>query len=429
MPNVITTKLQVARLWLRVEQGAYLDKILPELRQATARDELGEFLLRGMLEYKLELLWALRQVYPRFSRFPPLMRALLLLSGFQLRHTATPAALVVNEAVQAVKELRLRRLAGAANSGLRRLAEVPEPQASAFDSHLEYFSVATSLPPWIMQELLQDYPEVDPQALATGYTASRRPWLRLDSNRLNREELVRAAAAEGLELEEAPWQDLYYRPLNRAPAEIPAVARNELIVHDVSAAAAITLLAPQTGDRVLDACAAPGGKLRQLLEHRLELEVIAVEKTPGRLRAMQRLLPPADGVTFIQKDLQELTEGTFDRILLDVPCSGSGNYGKKPDSRYHRGAEQLTELVELQRRLLDAAVDRLRPGGRLVYSTCSVFNRENERQLEWFLQRHSAFRLVTECSARLPQSAPGMVKYLPWVHQTGGAFAVALTRE
>ncbi len=429
MPTVIDTKIEVVRFWLRVERGAYLDKILPELRRSELNPDHAEFLLRGIIEHKLELLWAAGRVYPRFNNFPPRMRALLLLSIFQLRHTDLPASLVVNEAVDTVRKLKLQRLTGAANAGLRKPHILDEPVEKDFASRLEYLAVRTSLPGWILEILQQDYPAVDPLDMVEGFKASRKPWLRRVRQIQSLQQLQVESAEAGIELQQSRWNELYFQPLNRTPAAIAGIRRGDLIVHDVSAAAAAELLAPGPGAQVLDGCAAPGGKLRQLLEMQPDLKVTGVEKDPGRFRNLKRLLPADERILLLQTDLLKLEDVQFDYILLDVPCTGSGNFGKKPDSRYQRGREELEKLLPLQRDLMRAGAGLLRPGGRLVYSTCSLFRRENEQQVEHFLKEQPDFSPGEILNDELPQIAPGQIKYTPWEHQTGGAFAALLVRK
>jgi 16S rRNA (cytosine967-C5)-methyltransferase len=429
LPTVIATKIEVVGFWLRVERGAYLDKVLPELRHSKLNADLAEFLLRGMIDHRLELFWAAGRVYPRFDNFPPRMRALLLLSIFQLRYTDVPASLVVNEAVDAVRKLKLNRLTGAANAGLRKPQIMEDPVADDFSSLQDYLAVRTSLPVWILEILMQDYPDVDPLIMAEGFAASRKPWLRRVRQSYSLQKLQLESAENGIELQQSRWSELYFQPRNKAPAAIAAVRRGDLIVHDVSAAAAVELLAPDPGARVLDGCSAPGGKLRQLLELQPDLKVTGVEKDAGRLRALKRLLTDDDRINLLQADLIELDEVQFDYILLDVPCSGSGNFGKKPDSRYKRGRVELEKLLPLQRELLRAGAKLLRPGGRLVYSTCSLFREENEQQVQDFLNEQPDFYPGDVLNDKLPRIAPGQIKFTPWEHQTGGAYAASLMRK
>ena len=428
MPDLIKTKTAVVRLWLRVEQGAFLDKVLPELRRGDINGDLAEYLLRGMLDHKLELLWAAGLVYTRFNDLPPRLRALLLLSIFQLRYSQVPAPLIVSEAVNTVRELKLPHLTGVANAGLRKSQLRAEPNATDFVSRTAFLAVITSLPEWILELLQQDYPTIDPLEMVAGYRASRRPWLRRVRQRYTLQQLEAETTAAGVELMQAPWNGLYYSPVNHTPAQVAAVKRGDMIVHDVSAAAAVELLAPTAGDRVLDCCAAPGGKLRQLLELQPQVSVTAVEKDSGRFRSLGRLLLNDERIELRQDDLLELQEEKYDCILLDVPCSGSGNYGKKPDSRYRHGSKELAELLPLQQALLSRAAGLLAVGGRLVYSTCSLFKAENEQQVAVFLREQPEFRLVGQKQDSLPWSAPGQVKFTPWEHHTGGAFAALLTR-
>jgi 16S rRNA (cytosine967-C5)-methyltransferase len=160
------------------------------------------------------------------------------------------------------------------------------------------------------------------------------------------------------------------------------------------------LLAPQPGERVLDLCAAPGTKTTHLAElMNGEGSIVATDVDLGRLRKIEE---NADRLGFssmihplvIREDLSELPEGPFDAILIDVPCSNTGVLGKRPEVRSRITPEDIDELVVTQKKLLDAAASLVAPGGRIVYSTCSVEPEENSGVVAQFLQKSSNFELV-----------------------------------
>lgn len=190
---------------------------------------------------------------------------------------------------------------------------------------------------------------------------------------------------------------------------------------------------PQPGERVLDLCAAPGAKtthLAALMGGRGE--VVAVEKHGGRAGALARNAERlgATCVNVCEMDAADV-DGEYDRVLLDPPCSDLGTLQSRPDVRWKKSAAAPARLAEEQRRLLDAAAGRVRPGGSLVYSTCTLSPEENERQIAAFLERRDDYA-IDDLSPSLPDyahpSAPGLVQVLPHRHGTDGFFIARLRR-
>ena len=198
--------------------------------------------------------------------------------------------------------------------------------------------------------------------------------------------------------------------------DVPGFAEGAFIVQDPATAAAVELLAPASGERLLDACAAPGGKAIQCAWR--GADVVACEVNPKRRRRLEENLRRTrlDAKVRVVAELPPAGE-TFDKILVDAPCSNTGVLQRRPDARWNWSPERLAELVRLQAAILDAAARRLRPGGLLVYSTCSIEPEENERQVEGFLSRNPRFRLLASS-----ESIPS---------RTGrdGAFAASLLLE
>jgi 16S rRNA (cytosine967-C5)-methyltransferase len=192
-------------------------------------------------------------------------------------------------------------------------------------------------------------------------------------------------------------------------------------------------LDPQPGDRVLDLCAAPGGKtthLAALLGN--DGEVIAVEKHGGRAKALAENCERmgATSVTVREADAADV-DGEYDRVLLDPPCSDLGTLQARPDVRWKKDEGVVARLVEEQGRLLDSAADRVGAGGTLVYSTCTISPEENERQVAAFLERRSDFSVAGLPDGLAPYahpSAEGLVQVLPHRHGTDGFFIARLAK-
>lgn len=198
--------------------------------------------------------------------------------------------------------------------------------------------------------------------------------------------------------------------------EVAGFADGAFIVQDPGTSLAIDLIAPAAGERILDACAAPGGKTIQLAWR--GAEITACEVNPKRRRRLVENLKRThlDSKVKVIEGF-DTVEHKFDKVLVDAPCSNSGVFRRRPDARWNWTPEKLSALVKLQSEILDAAALRVRSGGRLVYSTCSNEPEENLLQVESFLSRHPEFKLVAT-----KESIP---------YETGfdGAFAAALVRN
>lgn len=200
---------------------------------------------------------------------------------------------------------------------------------------------------------------------------------------------------------------------------LPGYAEGAFVVQDVSTRHAIQLLDVQPGQRVLDACAAPGGKTAQIAARLTEGELVANEPNPRRILKLTDTLQCCgvlERVKVTQEDAITADWGLFDRILLDVPCSNTGVLARRPDARWSWTPTKLIALIETQAALLDAAAQHLAPNGKLVYSTCSIEPEENAFQIKAFLQHHPDFTL-TDTRQELPTE----------LHD--GAFAALLQRK
>jgi len=205
---------------------------------------------------------------------------------------------------------------------------------------------------------------------------------------------LEAAGIRSSRIEWAPQALILERPRN--VEQIPGFEAGLWSVQDAGAQLAADILDAQPGMRVLDACAAPGGKTGHVLERTSEIELIANDFSPGRLariaQNLDRLGLTAQLMSLDARSLAGLESGSFDRVLLDVPCSGTGVIRRHPDIKLLRRASDIASMAAVARQMLEAGFDRLRQGGRLVYATCSILGEENETLLEGFLAEHPEAR-------------------------------------
>jgi 16S rRNA (cytosine967-C5)-methyltransferase len=315
----------------------------------------------------------------------PALRALLLVALHQLEYSRNAPEAIVSSAVDAARLLRQPRATGLINALLRRFLREREPLLA---QALADPAAADAHPAWLWQLLRTAWPEHWRQIVAANNEHPPMS-LRLDLSRITREDYLAQLAAAGMAARALPWLPtalVLERPV--AVDELPGFAAGCVSVQDAGAQLACALLAVSAGNRVLDACAAPGGKTGALLEAAGgDIDLTAVDIDAARLQRiaanLKRLGRTAHLVT---ADLTEESawspEGRFDRILVDAPCSATGVIRRHPDIKLLRRPDDVAALAVSQRRILERCLQLLKPGGRLLYSTCSVLPAENERIVE-----------------------------------------------
>lgn len=320
--------------------------------------------------------------------------ALILLGLYQLREMRIPAHAAISETVDCVDGLGKPRHRGLVNALLRRY----QREREALDATLSRESDAFRYnhPSWMLDKLRHNWPDHWTQLIAENDHKGPMT-LRVNEHLLTRDAMLSKLSDAGF--------DAYPGQLSRSTiylhspcdtARLPGFATGEISVQDEAAQLSADLLQLQPGQRVLDACAAPGGKLCHLLEREPALtQVIALELNPQRAERIranlerQNLASRCD-LRVADAASDEWWDGeAFDRILLDAPCSGSGVIRRNPDIKLLRRNEDLVPLASLQLQLLEALWRKLKPGGLLLYATCSVFPQENERVIERFSKLYS----------------------------------------
>jgi 16S rRNA (cytosine967-C5)-methyltransferase len=308
----------------------------------------------------------------RPQRLQAELRNALRVSGFELLFSdAVPARAAVNEGVELAREMAGQRTAGLANAVLRRIAEAGQGWTESLPPPLRH-----SYPDWVWQAWVELLGEQAADACAVAQNAA--PELSVRVNTLRAASVDLGVPVHGdPSVPEALVVDAAYDVADSA------AFKNGLIwPQSRSSMRPARLLAPEPGMRVLDLCAAPGGKsgqLAALMENRGEL--VCVERHPGRAKELEASLERfgATCARVAVADAEEYDEpGLFDRVLLDPPCTGLGVLAGRPDARWRRSAEEAVELAELQRRLLEVARSRVAPGGALVYSVCTLHRLEGE---------------------------------------------------
>ena len=309
----------------------------------------------------------------------------LLMAGFaQLDPLGLPAHAAVAATVEAARMLGHDHQAGLVNALLRRAQREGLPPG---DPHAHW-------PQWLRTQLQQDWGDETPAILEASAVAAPL-WLRVNPARGSRDDYAARLQAAGL----APVVDPTLADALRLDTPVPVAMLPDfelgaVSVQDASAQRVADALAPPAGARVLDACAAPGGKAAHLLDRDPRLQLVAVEIDPARLRRMRTgfaRLGLAGRGRMLAADATALStwwDGVaFDAVLLDAPCTATGIVRRQPDVLLHRRESDLAALTALQARLLDTLWTTLASGGVLLYTTCSILKSENDAQVAAFLAR------------------------------------------
>jgi 16S rRNA (cytosine967-C5)-methyltransferase len=371
----------------------------------------GAIRQRGLLDGWIDALGKLPAL-----RQPPALRWLLHVGLYQLLFSRrVPAAAAVTTTVALAKGAGLGRLAPVANGLLRSLLrrrqnlEAPE----AWDGlplpadAAAALALRRSLPSWLADELLRWLPPQGAEAFAVACNTVPAIDLRVNALRTSREALLERFMAAGVAARPLPEVPHGLTLLERSGdlRDLPGYAEGLWCVQDRRAQRIAPLLEPRAGERILDACAAPGGKSTHLAELVGDRgEVWAVDRSPARLRRLERNAERLGlhAIHTLAADATRLGEehphwrGSFDRILVDAPCSGLGTLARHPDARWRLTPEAMEELVPLQRRLLEGVLPLLAPGGQLVYATCTVHPQENAGVVATLLASTADWRLLQE---------------------------------
>lgn len=376
---------------LAVRAGARLDDALAPALSGAAGTDAGRIqdVCFGVIRHDRWLEALLARLAPR-GVADAWLAHLLYIALFQLAHTRTPAYAVVDSAVRAAREGGRSRATGFVNAVLRQYQRQAEQLAPA--SFPE--AVALNHPDWWLRRLAAQHPAAW-RDMARVTLQPPPMTLRVNPRRRDAADYLedlRAAGLRGEALEaQAVWLD---HPV--AVERLPGFAQGWVSVQDAGAQRAAPLLDVRDGMRVLDACAAPGGKTGHVLEL-VACELTALDTDPRRLARVRSNLDRLGlRATLVEGDAAvpgAWWDGKpYERILVDAPCSGSGVVRRHPDIKWRRRPEDLLKFAATQRRILDGVWSLLAPGGKLLYATCSVFDEENARRIAEFLSHHDDAR-------------------------------------
>ena len=432
-----------------MDEGQYSHVVLKEaLEKLQFRDRRDRAfftrLTEGVVERALELDYMIDQFSRvRTEKMKPVIREILRMAVYQIKYMdSVPDSAAINEAVKLAAKRKFGNLRGFVNGVLRALLRgmdgirLPDPETD-FPA---YAGAVYSMPSWITETLCAAYGRERTERILEGGVNERPFSVRINLSRAPEEEILSSLAGQGIAWEKTEGiPGAYILKGYDSPAGIEAFAGGFLQVQDVSSMLAGLAAAPEKGSLVLDVCAAPGGKslhaadlmagtghveARDLTEAKVRLIKENTERCGFRnvsARVWDALRP--DPEMF----------GKADVVIADLPCSGLGIIGRKSDIKYKLTEEGASELAVLQRRILDVVWQYVKPGGRLVYSTCTILPGENAGNADWF-EAHYPFRPesldpVLPERFRTEETKKGRLQLFPGEKGTDGFFIARFVRE
>ncbi len=433
------------KILTRVEQSdAYMDKLLnSELNNSELNDQdrrLLTELTAGVLRWQAKLDWVLTGFYHgEFSKCIPVVRNALRVALYQILFLdRIPHSAAVNESVEIVKRLKGEKAANVVNgvlrSVIRKMDSITYPELNGDPAR--YLSIMFSHPLWMARRWVERYGVAETEALMRANNARPHLALRVNPLRGSVETLMETLVERGL----APRRSLYLDDVVvvEGLSNIGGDAlfhEGRYTIQDEGAALASELAAARPGMRVIDLCAAPGGKSTAMAEDmRGEGVIVAVDKYESKLKLVDtasRRLGFDQIIHTATGDARTVQLEPADVVLVDAPCSGLGVLGKKPDIKWKREPEDIVAMAALQLEILENASAMVRQGGHLVYSTCTTEPAENEEIVAAFLQRHPEFELVpaTVILRSSVVDERGFLHTLPHRHGTDGMFGARLHRK
>ncbi len=404
----ISPRTEAARIvacWL--ERGAFPDRQVAGIE--TGRGAVTE-LVYGVVKQHRRLSWVLANCVERPPALP--VAAAMLIGVYELLDLDRAPHAAVNESVLAVRQLGAAAQTGLVNAVLRRVSREREAILAALAA--QPLGVRMSHPDALLDRWKAHYATAAIEALCAWNNRAPEVVLRVNLRLTTIEDFVASLAVLGVAAAAHPAapERCVVLPHGQRVSDVPGYAGGHFTVQDPSTLLAPDLLAARPGERVLDACAAPGGKTTVLAEAmQSQGTLVALDCAAVRLTRLQGTLDRMGFGKFVQVAEGDLTAGPreaaeapFDAILLDVPCTNTGVLRRRADARWRFSPETLAATVCQQRALLDAAALHLRPGGRIVYSTCSLEPEENEDQVRHWLADHPPFRLDGERRSFPPDS-------------------------
>ncbi len=419
-----------------------LGSVLSRLDLPAAMRPFAREIATGVLRHRALLDYTLAPLLKKpLDKLDAPVRATLRLAAYERIFLNTPAAAVGNEYAGLMRGEKLSSAVAFVNAVARRLPDHARAAPDCEREPVAHLAITHSHPVWLVERWLSRWGFDECAALCAAINQIAPLSLRVNTLRTTRDEVLDALRTRGLEARLGHLSpDAILVESAGDPTSWPEWQEGLVIAQDEAAQLVARLAAPQPGQTVIDVAAAPGGKTTHLAQLMQDTgHVIACDVAPGRLKLVrdnaQRL--GFNSIEVRAGDFREIAPALppADAVVLDAPCLGTGTFRRRPDAKWRKTPEQLHELMRLQRSLLDAAAQKVRPGGTLVYATCSLEAEENEEQVRTWLSEQTDWTIEMPADSLLPEAtwqqiitAEGFLQTRPHRHGCDGMFAAKLRR-
>ncbi|CAM4026374.1 16S rRNA methyltransferase [Bacillus manliponensis] len=430
---------------MQVEKsGAYSNLLLNNLIEKNNIDKKDVGLLTEIVYGTIQRRDTLDYYLQPFLRkkVEPWVKVLLRFSLYQMLYLdRVPERAAIHEAVEIAKKRGHKGISGMVNGVLRSIQREGVPSLDEIKNEEQRLAIATSHPEWLVKEWINEYGIDTAQKMCEVNLLPPVPTARVNVSKTSVEEMLQTLEAEGIEAKRGDLAEDAIQIEKGNVAHTEAFKNGLLSIQDESSMLVARALSPEIGDTILDSCAAPGGKTAHIAE-RLQGtgKVVSLDLHPHKVRLIEQQakrlqLENVEAKALDARKVQEQFEAeSFDKILVDAPCSGFGVIRRKPDIKLGKNKEDSERLATIQLSILEKVAPLLKKGGRLVYSTCTIEKVENEQVLEQFLQSHPEFERDMSMTERLPNKvAPyvqnGEVQILPHYFATDGFYIACLRKK
>lgn len=424
-----------------LEKGAFVHVVLNQALQKY--QYLGKsdraFITRvteGTLEYLLQIDYIIN-LYSKTktSKMKPFIRNLLRMSVYQILYMdRVPDSAACNEAVKLAVKRHFQGLKGFVNGVLRTVSR--QKESLVFDSP----SLIYSIPQWMYDMWKKEYGGEKADLIAASFLKESPTWVRCNLCRASKEEIIKSLTHQGVKTEELSGLPSMLSIKDYDYIEsLEAFSRGLIQAQDVTSALVGEAAAPREGDYIIDVCAAPGGKslhLADKLKGTGMVEARDLTHQKACLIEENRLRCGCHNMKTLVWDARVPDRDAFqkaDIVIADLPCSGLGIIGKKPDIKYNMTQEKMKDLAALQRQILSVVWQYVKPGGLLIYSTCTIHTLENQENARWLEEEFPLspmdLRDRLGCVVNEPSLEKGYIQFLPGVHPFDGFFISAFRRR
>lgn len=417
------------------DNGAYSNIALNQALQSSAMSQkdksLVTELIYGTVARKITLEWYLAHYIADRDKLEPGVYYLLMVSLYQLLYLdKIPAHAVVNDAVAIAKNRGNKKGAEKlVNAVLRRASQEELPAPSSIRRKNKRLSVLYSTPVWLVKKLSEQYGDERAEAILASLFVRNKASIRV----IDPDKLSGIAAATGSELSQLSPVGLVKSAGHFVATDY--FAEGDITIQDESSQLVAPTLDLQGNEQILDACAAPGGKTTHMASYLTSGHIIALDLYDHKLDLIKdnaKRLGVADKISTHKLDATKVHEvfaaDSFDKILVDAPCSGIGLIRRKPDIKYNKENQDFNSLQEIQLQILSSVCQTLRKGGIITYSTCTIFDEENFQVIEKFLASHPNFEQVKLSHKQEDIVVDGCLAITPEQYQTDGFFIAQVKR-